>query len=514
MVLTRSFAVVQRCFLSSLLLCPSAQLAIAASSGRVNVNWSDVVSESKTALSIQVCLEPPMRRSSPIHDQLFANLRDLNADYPRFQPWRTYPKLVVAELEEPQNGKTSWDFSLLDPIVEDFMQAANGHPVEMDISTIPQWMYKADTPMSYPSDPDEITWDYEQGTEPRDLTMKEIADYWARVAGWYTQGGFKDEYGKWHDSNHHFKFDFWEVLNEVEYEHKTTPELYTKMYDAIVTETQKTAPGMKYVGMGLGPSGPLNQPKWFEYFLDSKNHKQGIPIDAMSYHFYAVPSADETPDDMSHTFYVQADDFINVVRYIEDIRKRLSPKTATHINEVGTILPNSRSPELAKEIPNSYWNLSGGMFAYIFGHLVTMGIEVVHESELIDYPGQYAGTSLSDWKTGKPNARYWVLKLLHDNFGPGDKVVRTSFAAQERGDESSRRDYVYAQSFLTGDGKRKVLLVNKRDRSFDITVPGASGAQGEVVDQSTAFDPPRKISVHDGHVDLPGLGVAVVTLAN
>ena len=343
--------------------------------------------------------------------------------------------------------------------------------------------------------------------------MKEIADYWARVAGWYTQGGFKDEYGKWHGSDHHYKFDYWEVLNEVEYEHNMTPELYTKIYDAVVTETQKSAPGMKYVGMGLGPGGPLNQPKWFEYFLDPRNHKPGIPLDAISYHFYAVPAADETPEDMSHTFYVQADDFINVVRYIEVIRKRLSPRTATHINEVGTILPNSRSPELAKTIPTSYWNLSGGMFAYIYGQLAPMGIDVIYEAELIDYPGQYAGTSVTDWNTGKPNARYWVLKMLRDNFSPGDKIVHANFSSSELGDESSRRDYAYAQGFITSEGKRKLLLVNKRDRSIDLTVPEGAGAEVEYVDQTTGLQPPQKMTLTDDHLNLAGLGVAVVTLA-
>ena len=28
-----------------------------------------------------------------------------------------------------------------------------------------------------------------------------------------------------------------------------------------------------------------------------------------------------------------------------------------------------------------------------------------------------------EWEHGTPNARLWVLHLLHDNFGPGDKLV-------------------------------------------------------------------------------------------
>jgi hypothetical protein len=34
--------------------------------------------------------------------------------------------------------------------------------------------------------------------------------------------------------------------------------------------------------------------------------------------------------------------------------------------------------------------------------------------------------SLVNWTTGAGNARYWVLKLLIDEVGPGDKLVATS----------------------------------------------------------------------------------------
>jgi hypothetical protein len=483
------------------------------SSATVNLDWRNVIRESRTSASMEVCVEPPMRRGKPIHDQLFQALNQLGANYVRLSPWHPYPRIAVAELEAPRGGKISWNFSLLDPVVEDFMQATSGHSVDMNISTIPEWMFKTEKPSTYPSDPDEITWDYEQGTEPRDSSMKEIADYWARVASWYTQGGFKDEYGNWHASDHHYKFDYWEVLNEVEYEHKMTPQLYTVIYDAIVTELHKIDPEMKFVGMGLGPSGPLNQPQWFEYFLNPKNHNAGIPLDAISYHFYAVPGADESAEVMSHTIYDQAEAFINVVRYIEMIRQRLSPQTMTHVNEVGTILPNGRTTELTPNIANSYWNLSGGMYAYLYGRLTQLGINVVDEAELIDYPGQYPGTTLVDWNTGKPNARYWILKLVRENLGPGDKLVQSHFVASEPGDESSQREYVFVQGFITRDGKRKVLLVNKRDRSFDISIPDGQGAQIEYVDQTTGFNPPQKTDLQGDHVSLSGLEVAVVTLA-
>jgi hypothetical protein len=222
--------------------------------------------------------------------------------------------------------------------------------------------------------------------------------------------------------------------------------------------------------------------------------------------------ADESDTVMAHTFFVQADDFINVVRYIESVRRRLSPQSLTMVDEVGTILPNPQSAPLMLPIPNSYWNLSGAMYAYIYGHLVQLGIDMVHEAELIDYPGQYAGTTLVDWKTGRPNARYWVLKLLRENFAAGDKLVETHFKVSELGDQSSRRDYVYAQSFVSSQGERKLLLVNKRDRSFEIAIPAGTGARVEYVDQTTGFEPFRNTTLMSDHITLNGFAVAVVTL--
>ena len=89
-----------------------------------------------------------------MHDNAFKSLHDLGADYVRYVPWLPYPKLGVAELEPPKDGKTSWDFSVIDPMTTDFLDATKGHSVILNFSTIPQWMYKSDKPVAYPTDPD------------------------------------------------------------------------------------------------------------------------------------------------------------------------------------------------------------------------------------------------------------------------------------------------------------------------------------------------------------------------
>jgi len=472
--------------------------SVAAEPPAIHITWDSVLRVSNTTTTLQVVVNPPLRRGSKIHDRVFQALHDLQPDYTRYVPWLPYPKLAVAELQP-----NSWDFSLIDPMTIDFLEATKGHPVVLNFSTTPQWMWVTPKPVTYPADPDQVVWNYTQGTELRDPSVKELAEYYGRLVSWYTRGGFVDEQGKRHDSGYHYKVDWWEVLNEPDFEHNLSPKFYTQIYDAIVQRIHEVAPEIKFVG--ISAAGPSYEPDRFEYFLNPQNHKPRIPLDAISYHFYATPARDETPDVQQYTFWAQAEGFLNTVRYIEVIRKRLSPKTATMINEIGAISANDGGQDqpghVTQPIPASYWNLCGAMYAYLFGELAKMGIETVNSSQLVGYPTQFPSVSLVNWETGQPNARFWVLKLLRDSLGPGDKLVRTS----------SPSPYVYAQAFLTRDNKHRLLLVNKRNREIEVTLPQA-GATVRVVDQTTGFQPAASGKMAGASLRLGGYAVAVVEL--
>jgi hypothetical protein len=465
----------------------------------VRPNWNTVVRPLVTNLNIQICPEPPMRRDSPISGKIFAALRDLKADYNRYQPWFPYPRLTVAQLERPSNGRTYWDFTHLDPLMIDTMKAIDGSPVVMNIGPLPIWMFKLDKPVPLPDDPNKIVWDYAKGTELVDPTMTEAAEYFRRMAEWYIKGGFTDEFGKRHESGHRFRFGFWEVLNEVDLEHQMSPEFYTAMYDKIVEAVRPVDPSMKFSGPALANVG--ERIDMLDYFLDPKNHKPGIPVDAISYHFYANPSWDDTPETMQHVFFAQADRMIHLSRHIDNLRRRVRPGTEMHFNEIGSTLPDPMSA-LTKPIPNDYWNLSGALFAYMYMHLAQIGVEVASAAELIDYPGQFASTTLLDWNTGQPNARYWVLQMLHDSFKLGDSVIDTPGIGA----------HATAQAFRSKDGTRKVLLINKRNRPCAMNIQGAKGGTVEVVDEATGFQPARKAKLDADDVRLAPYGVAVVTL--
>lgn len=490
------------CFLS--LILSFGLRCQAPNTSKLSVDWNKIVRVSKTTATLQVVVNPPLRRGTPVHDNAFRALRELQADFVRYVPWLPYPKLGVAELDPPAEGKTSWDFSIIDPMTTDFLEATRGHPVILNFSTIPQWMYKTDKPVQYPGNPNQVTWSYEQGTELRDLSGQEVADYYARLLAWYTKGGFTDELGKRHESGYHYSIPYWEVLNEVDFEHQTSAETYTKLYDAVVAAMRKVEPDTKFVGMALG--APSQNPQFIEYFLEHKNHKSGAPLDYISYHFYAVPNPGETPEIQQYTFFAQADGFLNVVRYIEAMRQHLSPKTGTMINEIGAISANDLSQgeagHVETPIPNSYWHLTGAMYAYIFGELSRLGIDTAGESQLVGYPTQFPSVSMVDWETGKPNARFWVLRLLKDNFGPGDKILASSVNSPN----------VYGFAVLTSSGKRRIMLVNKRERETTVKIPGAAGAHLEYVDMATDTHSSASGQVTGEKVSLGGFGVAVVTL--
>jgi hypothetical protein len=490
---------------SVFVVCLLAGLAAASAwsaddqAASLKIDWNKVTRESQTTPTLQVVVNPPLRRGSQIHDRVYEELKRLGPDYVRYVPWLPYPKLAVAELKPPDATETYWDFSLIDPMTVDFLNATAGHSVILNFSTIPAWMFKTPEPVKYPEDPDLPVWNYTVGAELRDPTMRELSDYYARLVSWYTQGGFTDELGKRHESGHRFKIDYWEVFNEVDFEHNMTPEQYTERYDAVVAAIHKVDPRIKFVGLALAEPG--SNPRMFEYFLNPKNHQPGIPLDMISYHFYATPSADQTPEVQQYTFFTQADRFLDVTRYIEAIRLRLSPATRTTVNEIGAILPGDPGqPGKAPDpIPNSYWNLAGATYAYVFANLASLGIDVAGESQLVGYPTQFPSVTMVDWSTGAPNARFRVLELLHKHFGAGDKLLETGIS----------NPHIYAQAFRTRSGKREVLLISKRDRAMTVALPEAG--TWEYVDQVTAAGPPASASVQ-GSVTLNGFAVGVVTL--
>jgi hypothetical protein len=646
----------------------------------IPVDWNGPSTVSRTAPTLQVVVNPKILRTSPIHDSVFRALRTLDADYVRFVPWFPYPRFAVAELEPPADGRTSWDFSLIDPLIEDFQNATAGRAAILNFSTIPEWMWQPipwtlrdgalhvvggdnalaaggmdwtdytfdvgvtplgtgsqdgisfaqagwlvrmrdpgngygfvlsnypytspgapgyivfilfssgqmatvqATPLpfaveagrtyqvrttatggdfavtvngaevltvhddtfatgtigfrehgaesatfhdvvvtastgatlladdfsgdlsrwtaaaTYPDDPEQVAFAYSKGTRLA-VSPEVVADYFRRLVSWYTAGGFTDEYGAFHASPHHYPLPYWEVLNEADFEHTISPQDYTTLYDAIVTAIREVSPGTRFVGLSLGNSAGLD---YFRYFLDRDNHRPGVPLDLISYHFYAQPKATDTVDEYGPDGFGQADGFLANVERVENIRKALAPTVGTTVNELGTILPGSATQADPAPIPDAYWNFSGGVYAYVFARLALMGIDIVGESQLMGYPSQYPSVSMLDWTTGEPNARYRVLQLILEEAKPGCRLI-------EIPDQSAGGLYALA---LNDHGRRKVLVINKTNTPVEVSIDGLRGGQVRIVDQRSAGGPIRDEQNSGTAFILGGYAVAVAILAS
>jgi hypothetical protein len=123
---------------------------------KLTINWDKAGLVSKTTPTLQVVVNPPLRPGQPLGIASYKAVKDLGAENVRYVPWLPYPRMAVAELEPPTPQKTSWDFSVIDPMTKDFLAATDGHSPILNFSTSPTWLYKTDKPVAYPADPNKV----------------------------------------------------------------------------------------------------------------------------------------------------------------------------------------------------------------------------------------------------------------------------------------------------------------------------------------------------------------------
>lgn len=484
---------------------------------KASVEWNKTITVSKTTPSIIACPFRPIEGVSPptsaLQDAEFSVLRDFRLDYVRWHLINASRQ--VAEIYPPTNEKTSWDFSSLDADLIRFLETTKGREPIVNFTIIPYWMFKTGLPIphaSNPEDPNLLRAKYGEATakELVDPSGRALGDYFARIVSWYTKGGFTDERGVYHRSGYHYDLPWWGVLNEMDM-NDVTPTQYTFLYDSIVEAVHKVSPNTKFVGLSLAL--PSLQPEFFEYFLNPKNHRPGIPLDMVAYHLYAGAagvgglSENETISNWQYTFFDQAAAFLSTVRYIESIRKRLSPTTRVDLDELGTLLADEFVP-----VPTLYWNLDGAVFAYLYVELARMGIDVATTSGIYDrphgVPGYLPSITFMDPATAGLRAPIRVLQLLKDNFGPGDKLVSTD-PSSDKYSLISGSD-VALQAFVTPKG-RKLLAINKRLREAEVDLAGlGSLVKVEVVDKESGGGLPRVVRPNRSVLHLGPFAVAVV----
>jgi len=189
------------------------------------------------------------------------------------------------------------------------------------------------------------------------------------------------------------------------------------------------------------------------------------------------------------------------------VRRRLSPSTGIVLDEIGTDT-NLRGGK-PTDVP-LYWVASGAYFAYLFARAAVLGVKVVGESQLMDDTAQESGVTMLDWVTGKPTARYWVVKLLVDEFDMGDRMQVTEVPGEFEG-------VVFAQAFVRKRGDRAVLVINKTGRHVAVSLQAAGVSMEKdtyavVVDEVSGFGPPRYVLVSKATITLFPYATAVVII--
>jgi len=290
---------------------------------------------------------------------------------------------------------------------------------------------------------------YEQGRILRDPSGTELGDYYGRSLAHFIAGGHTDEAGNFH-KGYNYNVTIFQSINEPEAEHKCNYTEYTRRYDAIVEGIWRHADPDHKLEFLMGQLSGHREWDWYHFMLNSSNHRPGIPIDWLSYHFYST--AHSLDDSALENLFDQADGFLDEVSEIQTIIEQYTATSTTgkkaknFIDEIGCFAPVGAGTMNPSE--TLFWNACGGMFAYLFGHFTVLGIEYAGTSQLMGFPEikgedlahlflarppgtkiptQVPSVTIIDPMTGRPNSRYWVLKLLIDEISPGVAFVNSTF---------------------------------------------------------------------------------------
>ena len=353
----------------------------------------------------------------------------------------------------------------------------HGRSVVPQISTMPAWLY-ADNGVNRTAQIPKDPWQFPSGkfdfylvkhTPLKDPTCTAMAQYAARYVGWYTNGGFVDECGVQHISGLHYDWPLLSVLNEDEY--GTPPEggvIYTICWDAWKREIAKINPRMKLVGPETagGTHGSLRggggargadmrtrpqakeqrseyltrlrgQLDYSRYFLNGSHHADGQPPPYISNHVAMYGGGGHFDG-----LFTGVDDWVHyVAEPLDQARKLMAPQSELIMNEFipfmsdwcnVTISPppagacnwalnGSKATRINRQTLG--WNAAAASFAYGYARLAMMGFKYVGNDQLVGgvWPDNEPAVASLDWRTGEPNAKYYVVQLLAATFGSGPK---------------------------------------------------------------------------------------------
>ena len=117
---------------------------------------------------------------------------------------------------------------------------------------------------------------------------------------------------------------------------------------------------------------------------------------------------------------------------------------------------------------------------------------------------QYPSVSLLNWTTGEGTAKYWTTKLLIETADiDNDQAVVT-----QTSDVGGMN--LFSQAFVGRNGRRWVLIINKRFANIDVFLPGCTGGQIQIINEASGFGPATKVTLTLSKITLSPFAIAVV----
>lgn len=496
----------------------------------ISVDWSDhgVVSTSSAAVSVLVAADPEWLPGAKMHDAAIAGIKSLataGASNIRLLNFNIFPAISCASLTPG-----SWNTSLMDTVMSEFMDACGNASVIIDVETSPTWMWadanETDThtcamadSITLPVGPRTRCPNYGNPHTPKDPSWGQIAKYFKRVADWYTKGGFTDELGNWHSGGFHYKFDYWEILNEPQLtrEHALSTQQVNDYYDAMVLEFGDERPSTKFLGPSFCCMGNTNKTRGLiGSFLNATKHKPNVPVDGVSFHIYGA-CKDNTPAGMENIF-TTTDWKKDIVVEADKIRNEVRPEAELHLTESGLFcneLPGKCNggndyPCWYRSFDNLFWVASAGQWLYQYlTYAAAANMTTIAQSQILGYPYQYNGLS-GEWASGSMvdwtdtpglNAKYYVSLLLLEQVARPFQYLATSNDSPN----------VYATGLSSSKG-RVVVFINKRSTNQSVSATDIKGKVSHWIEAINWKAPPSKRMLTSDSIVLSPFAVVFVEM--
>ncbi len=153
-------------------------------------------------------------------------------------------------------------------------------------------------------------------------------------------------------------------------------------------------------------------------------------------------------------------------------------------------------------------------------HIVNLSVSTVdHDSFLIlflifligypELPGlqfqpNFPSVTMLNWTTGEGTAKYWTTKLLIDTADiDNDHAVVTQ--TTDVGEMN-----IFSQAFVGRNGRRWVLIVNKRYANVDVSLSGCTGSRMQIINEASGFGPATEVTLTSNTITMTPFAIAVI----